>query len=207
MRVLQAFSVFALFLVGCSSPKSIYYSLSSPPISVPVLALNQTRVMVGPVSLPAAVDRPQIVVWGEGNEIGIYEYHRWSSPLRSEVGEVISANLARELNISNVWTFSESTQTNFDYQVFIDIQKLENKLGDSVLVDVLWTIKPTLGGNKALNRVTAENALGGDKTKTMMGRSLVREPISNPGIEALVSAQSRAFSRVGFEIAQAMKIQ
>jgi hypothetical protein len=38
-----------------------------------------------------------------------------------------------------------------------------------------------------------------------MGRSLVREPVSNGGIDALVAAESRAFAKVGYEIAQAMR--
>ena len=38
-----------------------------------------------------------------------------------------------------------------------------------------------------------------------MGRSLVREPVTGSGINALVEAQTRAFGKVSHEIAQAVK--
>jgi uncharacterized lipoprotein YmbA len=195
MRFPFSVALLVFFLSGCmSSPKNTYYTLSVVPVS-PVTSTSQAmRVMVGPISLPNMVDQPQLVVQSSDNEVKLYEYHRWAGSLKSDVARVIVANLARELGTSNVWSFSQTTQTNFDYQVLIDVQNLESKLGDSVVLDVLWTIKP---------KTSLADKSGNAQVK--MGRSLMRVPVTGPGIEALVAAQSKAFALVSADITKDMR--
>lgn len=189
MRLIQFLALSTLMITGCSSPKFTYYSLSADSSSQSPLAGKEIRVMVGPVSLPPSIDLPQIVIQGKGNQIEVLEYQRWSGSLKSEIGRVIAANLSQELKISDIRNFTQSTQTNFNYQILIDVQNLQSKLGDSVSVDVLWTIKPSADKNEA---------------KLKMGRSLVSEPVTNEGVQALVDAQSRALYRVSKNIARSM---
>jgi uncharacterized lipoprotein YmbA len=171
------------------------------------------------------LDQAQLVVQSGSNEVRIFEYQRWAGSLKSDVGRVIAANIARELNTPNVWNFSESTQTQFDYQVLVDVQNVDSKLGEEVVVDVLWTIRPSASASTSKNlpsnlsadkstNPSANHASGtvlsateetSRRTQVRMGRSLVREPVSNGGIDALVAAESRAFAKVGYEIAQAMR--
>ena len=202
MRIFLISVILSIGLLACTSPQTSYYTLSAAPVVQAAPGAKEMRVMVGPVSLPDAIDQPQLVVQSGNNEIQVYEYHRWAGSLKSDIGRVISANVARELGISNIWNFSQSTQTNFDYQIFIDVQNLESKLGDSVVVDVLWTIKPINSKNAGADKSAPSSA--SLKPKILMGRSLVREPVMGSSIEALVAAQSRAFSKVGIEISQAI---
>jgi uncharacterized lipoprotein YmbA len=123
---------------------------------------------------------------------------------------VIAANLARELDISNIWSFSQSTQTNFDYQILIDVQTLQSKFGESVFVDVLWTIKPAAGTHSAsLKTADTKNAGMNSETsfvpKVTMGRSSVLEPVTRSDIDAIVAAQSRAFAKISGEIASLIR--
>lgn len=215
MRLLLA-SVFLVFLFsGCSSPKTSYYMLSAPPVAQSTTGAQAVRLMVGPVSLPDAVDQPQLVVNSSNNEIEVFKYDRWAGSLKADVSRVIAANLARELDISNIWSFSQSTQTNFDYQILIDVQNLHSKLGESVFVDVLWTIKPAAGSNSAIvkrsdiksadKKNTGINSETGFTPKALMGRSSVHEPVTHSGVDALVAAQSRAFAKVSREIASSIR--
>jgi uncharacterized lipoprotein YmbA len=187
MRLLLKSVLLIVFLSGCSSPKTTYYTLNAEPI--PPSGVKNTRVMVGPVSLPEMIDQPQMVILGSDNQVQVYEYDRWAGSLKSDIGRVIASNLARDLATSNVWNFAQSTQTNFDYQVLVDVQNLQSKPGDSVLVDVLWTIKP----------VPAK-----PKSQPLMGRSLIREPVAGTGVDALVKAQTQAFIKVSQEIARSV---
>ena len=205
MRMLSASVLLGLMLVGCSSPTTSYYKLSSEPIPVMTETDNKIRLMVGPVSVPGGMDRPQLVVQSSGNEAQVFEYNRWSGSLKSEIARVIGASLARDLGTPNVWNFAESTQTNFDYQIFIDVQNLESNPGDSVLVDVLWTIKPGNSKRKPTDKNTNSSSVSGMNSKTKMGRSLVRESVAGTSVDALVAAQSRAFSKVGMEITQSIR--
>jgi uncharacterized lipoprotein YmbA len=165
-------------------------------------AAKSTRVMVGPVTLPAIYDRPQLVIKNANNTVQAYEYHRWASSLKGDIADVVGSNIAITLKISNVWSFSQSMQSNFDYQVFLDVQNIESKAGEDVVVDVLWSIKPS--NNIKNSAKPSANVNATTATNAIMGRSLVREPITESGLNAFVTAQSRAFSKVGQEIARSI---
>ncbi|WP_216173746.1 PqiC family protein [Polynucleobacter alcilacus] len=179
--------------------------MSSAPIPTMSEADGKIRLMVGPVSVPERMDRPQLVVQSSGNEVQIYEYQRWAGSLKGDIARVVSASLARDLGTPNVWSFSDSTSTNFDYQILLDVQNIESSLDSGVVVDVLWTIKPASDKNKALVKNANPNSDTAPKSQTIMGRSLVSEATSGPGLDALVAAQSKAFARVGGEITQLMR--
>ena len=215
MRLFLTTFFLLLLCSGCSSPKPSYYTLNAIPIPQSTLGSNAVRLMIGPVSLPDAVDKAHLVVNTTNNEIEVLKYDRWGGSLKADVGRVIAANLARELDISNIWNFSQNTQTNFDYQILIDVQNLQSKLGESVFVDVLWTIKPAASKNSELVK-TSDRKSTGVKTrggnpetsfvpKVLMGRSTVTEPVTQPGLDALVAAQSRAFAKVSAEIAASIR--
>lgn len=195
--------VFSLaLLAGCSSPKPTFYSLNAAPIAQTAPEAKATRIMVGPVTLPAMFDRPQLVTQNANNTVQVHEYHRWASTLKGDISDVIASNIASTLKISNVWSFSQSMQTQFDYQVFLEVQSIENKPGEGIAVDVLWTIKPT---NQAKSSSKSSNQGNSDSaSKAIMGRSLVRESVTGDGISASVAAQSRAFAKVGQEIARSI---
>lgn len=203
MRSPLALLISTLAILGCSSPQPNFYTLGAFPIPPEALTAKKTRIMVGPVNLPGAVDRPQLVAQNADNTVQVYEYHRWANTLKGDVGDVIASNVAQVLAISNVWSFSQSTQANFDYQVLVDVQIIDTKLGDRVVVDVLWTIKPATT-TKPSSKANTSSASSGALVKPIMGRSLVQEQVTGSGFEAVVAAQSRAFSKVGQEIARSI---
>jgi len=176
-----------LSLVGCmSSPQSTYYTLSPVPIPQEP-ARNKIRVMVGPIALPDLLDQPKLVVHTSGNEVKLHEYDRWAGSLKSDIGRVVAAKLALDLNTSAVWSFSQSTEIDFDDQVLIDVQNLESRVDESVLLDMLWTVRSK-----------------DPKRKPIMGRSVVRETVDGSSMDALVAAQSRAFAAASANIARAI---
>lgn len=199
MRSILLPTLIVLLLSGCaSSPKSTYYRLTSKPIPAMNEASNQKRVMIGPVTVPVNIDRPQLVIQRGGSQVEIFEYHRWAASLKGDVGQVIAASLASNMNMPNVWNFSESTQTQFDYQVFVDVQTLEAVPGQDLLLDVHWSIKPSV---QVASKVTSATGSTAPPLKTIMGRTLIREPTGSNGFEDLIAAQSAAFEKVGKDIA------
>jgi uncharacterized protein len=202
MKFLLAAAIPFLVLSGCSSPNPTFYTLSPAPIPIVPPTAKATRIMIGPVSLPPALDRPQLVMQNNSNTVEVYEYHRWANTLKGDVGDVIASNVAQALAISNVWSFSQSTQANFDYQVLIDVQNIDTKLGDRVVVDVMWTIKPAAKVKPSGKLASGSSSVSTEKPN--MGRSLVEEQVTGNGFEAMVAAQSRAFAKVGQEIARSI---
>jgi uncharacterized protein len=186
---LAAACLATLALVACgSSPKERYYTLTAES-SAPLTGTSALSIAVGPVSVPEAVDQPQIVAQIAANQVAMYEYQRWASPLRSEIARVIATNLAQELGTPRVWSYAQTALTNPDLRVLVDIQRFESVLGEAVTIDALWTIRPAAGG----------------APKT--GRSSVRQATAGEGFDALAAAHSRALARVSQDIAAAIRSQ
>ncbi len=191
MRLHPAVACLALLLLAAcgSPPKERYYTLSAAASApAPAVGATASSVAVGPVTLPEVIDQPQMVVQVAANQVAIYEFQRWASPLKSEVARVIAANLAQELGTARVWAYAQTTLANPDYQVLVDIQRFDSVLGEAVTIDALWTVRRAAGG----------------ATKT--GRSSVRETVSGAGFDALVAAHSRALASVSRDIAGAIRV-
>lgn len=205
-----AVGLLVLLLTACSSsPKTSYYTLSAAPAPSTSVTSTGTSVIVGPVSLPESVDQALLVIQNSNNQVSMSEFHRWAGSLKSDVSRVIAANLAHDLGTTMVWSYSQSMQTKADYQVLIDVQSFDAKLGEAVVLDVLWTIRPSATTAAA---VTPAKATGKTAKATPVapglprsGRTLVREAVSGAGYEPLVAAQSRALVRVSADIAQAIR--
>ena len=88
---------------GCgSSPASHFYTLSAAPPPSPAAAAVDLSVLVGPVSVPLAGDRPQIVVAVSPNQVSLDEFNRWASPLANNIARVVAENLAAMLGTPRV---------------------------------------------------------------------------------------------------------
>ncbi len=175
-------------LAGCAgSPTSDFYTLSPvvPPASPPPAA--PITVLIGAVSVPELVDRPQMVVNTGDNKVDIDEFARWADSLKSQIPRVIRADLAQQLNSSRVSASPMDGDPAAAYRVRIDVQRFEATLGDAATVDVLWSVSPP------------------GKGQATDGRSTVREPCTGPGFDAVVAAYSKALGAVSQDIAAAIR--
>jgi len=179
--------VVAALLAACASPRSNFYTLhadttleaTGAPLSVPVV--------VGPVTVPELVDRPQLVTRLSDNEVKLNEFSRWGEPLKTGVADVIAADLSRLLGASRVSVSSQSVAGTDVFRVRVDILQFDSMPGDAVAIDALWTVR----------------AEGHDRLIT--GRSTVREPVQGTDDAALVAAHSRALASVSRDIAAAIR--
>ena len=176
----------AALLAGCSSPRVTFYTLNAeatPDAAPPAFA----PVAIGPVTLPALVDQPQLVVRTGANRVEILEQHRWAEPLKSEIPRVIAANLTLLLNQARVSTYPQNAGQDADYRILLDIQRFELSAGKGVAIDALWSIRRVAGG------------------ALQTGRSTVSEPATD-GYETLVAAQSRALAAISRDLAGALRV-
>jgi uncharacterized lipoprotein YmbA len=177
-------------LLGCgSSAKETYYTLTS------AAAMNGTSsatgesaysIVVGPITLPEAVDRPQLVLRAGPNEVTFVELHRWAGSLRNEIPRIIAENLAGYLNVRHVAAYPQSAGDNSTYRVLVDIQHFDSTLGESVTIDALWMIKRQSDGVSRTGRSTAKESSGGS-------------------YDAMVAAHSRALATISREISEAIR--
>jgi uncharacterized lipoprotein YmbA len=177
----------AVLLAACASPQASFYRLSADPSLAATAARTSSRpVIVGPVTVPDLVDRPQIVTRDTSNEVTLNEYARWGEPLRSSIADAIAGDLALLLASDRVAPASRAIADANAWRVRVDIQQFESVPGDAVVIDAHWSVR----------RFGDDNALD--------GRSLVREPVNGSDWDALVAAHSRALASVSRDIATAM---
>ncbi len=146
-----------------------------------------TSVSVGPVSVPAAVDRPQIVVRLGPNQVAIDEFHRWASSLPDAIARVVAENLAAMLGTPNVTVFSQPTASGARYRVLVDVLRFESAPGEAALLDAVWTVRNTKDGT------------------TRSGRTTVSEPVPDREYASLAAAHSRALGRLSADLAGAIQ--
>jgi uncharacterized protein len=173
---------------GCgTTAPSHFYSLDSTasPDGAPS---THTTVMVGPVTVPAAVDQPEIVVQVAPNRVDVDEFNRWVAPLNDGIARAVAGDLVVLLGTPDVAT-APLASFNPDYRVTIDVQRFDSIRGDAALVDALWTVRKTADG------------------KTHSGRTVAREPVQGESFDALAAAHSRAVAKVSADIATAIRAE
>ena len=127
-RLAIATCIVTVIAGGCASSPSHFYTLSptSAASSTPDATSSHLTIIVGPVTIPAIVDIPQIVVTKGTNQVAADQFNLWASPLRNNIALVICANLAAQLGTPNV---SSVLRVDADYRVEIDVQSFESKIG------------------------------------------------------------------------------
>jgi len=172
---------------GCSTAPSKFYSLAStatadgtPPTSA--------AVMVGPVTIPAAVDQPEFVVQVAPNRVQVDEFNRWVSPLGDSIARAVAGDLVVLLGTPDV---ANSQLANFvpDYRVTIDVQRFESVQGQAATLEAVWTVRKTAGG------------------ATRSGRTVARESVQGQGFDALAAAHSQAIAKMSGDIAAAIRAE
>jgi uncharacterized lipoprotein YmbA len=180
------FSVLVLVTAGCgSSPVSRYYTLSAAPPGA--AASSNVSVAVGPVTVPAVVDRPQIVVNVSPNQVRLDEFNRWAAPLQNDIARAIAENLVSMLGTPRVTLSPRTVSADADYRAAIDVQRFESAPGEATTLEAVWTVSGTKDGG------------------SRMGRTTAREPTSDQGFDSLVAAHSRAVARLSRDIADAVR--
>ena len=172
---------------GCAStPPSHFYTLSAT-AAPSTAAASSLVIVVGPLSVPAVVDRPEIVVSSGPNELKLDEFNRWASPLQDNLSRVIAENLVAILGTRRVTLFPQMPSTVAQYRVSIEVHGFESAIGTSTTLDAVWTVRRTTDGS-------AET-----------GRTAVRESVPDNSYDAIAAAHSLAVARLSQDIADAVR--
>lgn len=174
-----------LLLAACgSAPKESFYTLSSPP---PAESAGQSTmsVVVGPVTVPEAVDRTPMVIRTGPNQVDIDDLNRWAEPLKAAIPRVLAAHLSRELGTARVSSSRQAAGSDADFRVAVDVTRFESSLSDGATLEASWAVV--------------------GKGGTKRGRTLAQEPAKPGDHAALASAHSRALEKLSREIAAVLR--
>jgi len=197
-RFFQITSLLVLFmaflLAGCSggpTPVEFYTlnSLSSMPQQTKPADTDQNiTIGIGPVKIPKILDRPQIVTRTGPNRIKVDEFHRWASPLGTEIAQVLAENISLLLATDQVAVYPWEVGFNPQYRIALDIRYFEGQLGENVFLDAVWRVS-----GRESQEILATKA------------SVLNEPLAASDYETLVAAKSQAIGQLSREIAQEIR--
>lgn len=175
----------AALAAGCASAPARFYTLA--PTATAVGAPSALyAIVVGPVSIPAEVDRAEFVVQVAPNRVEIDEFNRWASPLNDGIARAVASNLSVLLGTPHVATALVANAAPA-CRVTIDVQRFESIPGEAVLIEAMWAVRKTAGG------------------EPRSGRTIARETVQAKDFDALAAAHSRALAVVSADIAAAVR--
>ncbi len=197
----QTFSIFSVLtlsamlviVVGCgTTAPSRFYILQSMTADAARTEAGRVErdiaVGVGPVELSRHLDRPQIVIRAEGNEVSFAEFDRWAEPLNENISRVLSENLSILLSTDRVSEFPWKSSTLIDYRVEATLQRFDVSPEGNTTLIANWTILEGKGTQVLLKR-----------------RSVIRSSATGQGYKAKVLAMNSTLSDLSREIAAAIK--
>jgi uncharacterized lipoprotein YmbA len=182
-----------MHLAGCASSAPTRFYVLSPLASTQAesQALKDegcVSIGIGPVELPAYLDRPQIVTRVSENELNLAEFNTWAEPLKDNFSRVLVENLSTLLCADAISIFPWKGPIPMDYQVEVAVIRMDGNIGGNALLVARWAIFRENNRKMLLTR-----------------QSSYSEPLRSQSYKALVSAQSRAIGDLSREIAQAIK--
>ena len=185
-----------LLAVGCvgtgQSPPSRFYMLSSieatdAPASNPSDS-NELGILLGPIRIPAYLNRQQIVTRTSPNKVQLAEFDRWAEPLKNNFITVIKENLSILLNTAIIVEPPVPKNTNLEFQVVAGVSRFDAEPGGQVMLMVRWGIV----------RIKDEQVL-------KVQKSTYTKAIDTDGIEEIVKAQSLLVADFSRDVAAAVK--
>lgn len=182
------FSLFGMaLLTACASPPTRYYALS-PTQETLAGSPSAVTVAVGPVSIPEAVNRSEMVVQLRPNQVALDEVNQWVAPLQAEIQRILMENLARLLGTSGVGRFPRGSLTDPAFRVQVEVLRFESALGEAAFLDALWTVR------------------GKSEKEVKSGRTTAREVMRDHSYDGLAAAHSRALGTLSRDLAEAILI-
>ncbi|MBN8440517.1 MAG: membrane integrity-associated transporter subunit PqiC [Thauera sp.] len=195
LRSMFAVAAAGLLLSACShSPPVQYYSLGSAAAAVSraVAAEAGPSIVVGPVSLPAEVDRQQMVRIVDEVRLEVSSEHRWSAPLKLEIGRRVAAEIAHLQGLQRVVAWPQNVYADPELSVPIDIQRLDTRGFEVVSLEAVWSLRHNgreLAGGRVLanERIEAADHAGVARAHARVVDVLAREIAARlplPGLPA-----------------------
>ena len=114
-------------------------------IPMVMIARQDLRIGVGPVTVPAYLDRPQFVARVDATELSVNEFARWAGPLDRLIAQTVGDNLNAYLALGGVVAYPWSLAEAPHYGIRITLQQFEATTADSALLAGRWEIVDRAG--------------------------------------------------------------
>lgn len=162
-------AITGVVLWGCASTSPTSFYMLRPtayvdPQEAHARSENDLRILIGPVTVPDYLERPQIVTRTENNELLINEFHQWAEPLESNIGRVLGENLSALLATERIVQFPGRRTSQTDFQVVVEVIRFDaNEAGETVLT-ARWRVVTREGEEAVPQRRSSYAGTAGELT-------------------------------------------
>ena len=177
-----------LSFTGCATtPPPTYFQLEEP-ANVQLSGIERgIAVGVGPLNLPAYLDRPHIVTRATEHRLELSDFNRWAEPLKDSMLRVIAVNLSNELETTRVFALPRRRPVvPIEFKVEINVARFDGRLGGEVVLVARWIL------------------LGKEDQLISTKVSIIREQSAGSDYDALIKAQNKTLQKLSNEIAEAI---
>jgi hypothetical protein len=174
-----------LLLSACASPAARYYRLQTDALSSPAQTGAGPVVQIGPVALPAWLNRPQLVRDEGAGRVTLLARTEWAAPLPQLIAESLAQGVGAQLGWSQVQAWPSVSPYAADWVVTLDVRDL-TAAENSVRLDASWRVMRA-GQLLASGALKREVALSGQDA------------------DAIVAAHDQALSELASAIASSLR--
>jgi uncharacterized lipoprotein YmbA len=179
-----------LLLSACAStPPTNFYVLE--PLSEPSAPTTGTarklQIGVGPISIPALIERQKIVTRTAANSIEIAEFHQWASPLKENITQVLAHDLSLLMPDNIVRSYPWGAFGSVDYRIIVEVVRFDTQPGKSANLEASWAIM-----NEKNHQILTQ------------GRSKIERPLSDTSYAGTVNALSALLGEFSRELSLAL---
>ena len=108
---------------------------------------SEMAVLVGPVRLPAYLERSQLARLEDGGEIRLDEFSRWLGGFEANFIRALSLGIARELGSVKVVGYPSEAPFAMDYSVRLHVDDMIFEGRDELRVRIRWALIPGSGSS------------------------------------------------------------
>ncbi len=166
--------VLAMLLAACSSPPTRFHTLDPvAPAAAPATAALVPPIRLDSVTLPAELDRPEIVRRAGPGRLDVAESDRWAGSLDQLARQALAEDLAHRLAPGSTVRPDDPAPPQHLRGLDVEIDRFEGDLGGHVTLDAHWTL--LLDGKSGHGEVLLELPAGAgdiDATVTTMSEAL-----------------------------------
>lgn len=183
-------ALLGILLAGCANAPSVQFYVLEPmsqTASSTIASVRQLTIGIGPISVPALLERKQIITRHSGNAVQIAEFQQWASPLQDNLLQALMRNLSTLQPGNIVRAYPWSIHGTVDLQIVVDIIRFDTTPGDSANLEANWTIK-------------------NEKTRDVLknGHSLITHSLSDSTYPGTVRALSKILGEFSQQLSLAL---
>ena len=127
---------------GKSAPTQFYLLNTDAQVAQKAGGNDQGVLLVGigPLAIPAYLDRPQIITRTSANRLNLAEFDNWAEPLQETLSRLVVAQLSTLLDPKVAFVFPWQGGVELDYQIPVEVIRMDNNPSGDALMIARWAV-------------------------------------------------------------------